>query len=66
MIRDYVSRYMDLDKCDVIIDYEPICQHCGSYLEDIHKTDFKEGMVEEYSVCTGCKQILEGRIYRLQ
>jgi hypothetical protein len=57
---------MDIDRCDAIMKDEPVCELCGAYLEDVHHTDFHEGIVEEYSVCTSCKHILEGRIYRLQ
>ncbi len=66
MTKDYVSRYMDINRCDIIMEYEPTCEACGAYLEDIHRTNFEEGIVEEYSICTGCQQLLEGRLYRLQ
>lgn len=53
MLKDYLQRYLALDKCHLIRDIET-CKCCGWELTATHETDFAEGAVVEEVACPHC------------
>jgi uncharacterized CHY-type Zn-finger protein len=56
MLKYYLSRYMNLEKCDEIQKGD-LCKKCGGDLEGRHFTDFPKQLVKEVRVCYRCKKL---------
>ncbi len=64
MSRNYVSRYIDIKKCDVIRKNE-ICVSCGFELEALHKVNSDKNQVAEHVRCKKCGKIRVKKMHYL-
>lgn len=55
MYQAYLSRYMDLNKCDHIRRHES-CPNCGRELDFSHTYDSSRQKVVESAICQSCRR----------
>ena len=65
MYKEYLYRYMDITRCDVI-NSEDTCPSCGHKVEFRQNTNFDMGKVKEEVVCRFCRTYSIETFYVLQ